>query len=106
MSLEASLRGDRKLLGTKITLNDGEDWIIPSLPLNDEGEMIAEMGDSLGSKEFATTKEAMRSFFEYMYAVTKLNYPGLTEADAKKLFGINMVNDFQIALTGQEPKKA
>lgn len=106
MSLEAKLRGDRNLLGTKITLGNGEEWIIPSLPLNDDGERIAEMGDNLGSSEFAKTKDAVKAFFGYMYEVTKLNYPDLTEQDAKCLFQINMMGDFQAALLGQEPKKA
>ena len=110
--MEAELRGDRKLVGIPVTLGNGEEWIIPSLPLNDEGEKIAVMMDNIAEKAESDQKlvDQMKDFFAAMYTVLKVNYPGIGEEEARSvgLFQMAMFADFAKALAGgkQELKNA
>ena len=107
--MEEELRKQEKLRGTPILLGNGEEWIISSLPLSDEGERIAQSLEDMAAKEDGgmKRKESIALYFSFMYALTVANYPALIEDDARKagLFQIDMVEEFVEAMTGT-PKKA
>lgn len=106
--MEKELRKSENLRGTEKVLGNGETWTIPPLPLNDDGERVAELYDAVATADVETNKEAMRNFFAVMFEHLKLNYPELTEDAAKEaaLFTVSDFADFAQAQLGTEAKKA
>jgi hypothetical protein len=107
--MEVERRKHENLVGVEMVLGNGETWTVPSLPLNSEGERIAKMIDEMAQQDEDTDANqhtVMQMYFKFMYALLKLNYPALTEDEARDagLFQMGMFSDFAEAMMGQAKK--
>lgn len=100
MSIEAGLRKTPELRGTIVTLCNGEEWTVASIPLSKKGIDIARQMDELQNSKDLPLSETMSKFFEFAKALLRLNYPALSDEQAEELFDMSLLGDFMGAATG------
>jgi len=107
--MEAELRGDRVLRGTKIVLGNGEEWAVTSLPTGKKGKELIALGDALATdgEEDVEAQVTFAKVSTFFLAILQVNYPDLTaeEANEAGLFRIGMIEEFQQALYCHNSKK-
>lgn len=105
---ERECRKSDNIQGTSVKLNDGVEWLIPSLPFSDEGVAIAKLIDEVDKvREEASSLEAIMSKMgEMALAVLGLNY-NITPEQIKEssLVSMEHYNDLFNAAMGLSKKK-
>jgi hypothetical protein len=88
--MEMDLRKREGITGTPVELGNGEEWIIPTVPLTDEGVELAKLMDAVDeaakdTEHIANSVEAMKGMVE---ALLGINY-NITQ---KQIADANLVN--------------